>query len=76
MTLPTQCPHCSGRELYTRTIVSAGGNGPFLLQGLGALFRNARFDAVLCSTCGHYTLFAEKAARKKVRAAKSWHRVG
>ena len=70
--LPTQCPHCGGSELFTRR-VSTKVEMP-LLVGLGGFLRFAKFDAVLCADCGHFSLFAEPDARRKVRESNAWRR--
>jgi predicted nucleic-acid-binding Zn-ribbon protein len=71
----TKCPHCGGADLHTRQVASAGSDGPSLLKGLGGFFRSARFDVVLCATCGRCEFFADEPARQRVAEAKGWRRV-
>ena len=64
--LPTSCPHCSAATLHVRRICSWGGQGPYLLPGLGHFLHHAHFDVVVCSTCGLTQFFAEPSAREQL----------
>lgn len=66
------CPNCSGEELYCRRLSSAGGHGPYLLQGLGSFLHYAEFDVVVCARCGLTRFFAEPEARENVRTNGDW----
>ena len=70
-----QCPECDGRNLYTTSVVSAGGHGPVLLPGLGGFLRFAKFDVVVCSDCGLTRFFAEPSARTKLSTSSRWTRL-
>jgi hypothetical protein len=67
-TLTPRCPHCGGAHLYSRRVASGSGEGPYLLAGLGGFFHFAQFDVVVCARCGLTQLFAEPAAREKLRS--------
>ena len=73
--IATDCPHCKGKELYTRRVSSAGGEGPYLLQGLGHFLHYADFDVVLCADCGLTRFFAEPDARVNVRTNSGWKKL-
>ena len=64
--LPTSCSRCSSSDLHVRRLTSAGGHGPYFLQGLGELFHYAHFDVVVCANCGLTQLFAEPSARDQL----------
>lgn len=70
------CPECGGRSLFTRRVDSGGGYGPNLLPGLGGFLSFAKFDVVLCADCGLTRLFASEEARRHLRDAKGWTRLG
>jgi predicted nucleic-acid-binding Zn-ribbon protein len=73
--LPKDCPHCGGTELYVRRLSSAGGHGPYLLQGLGSFLHYADFDVVVCAGCGLTRFFAGREARGRVREHQDWKRL-
>jgi predicted nucleic-acid-binding Zn-ribbon protein len=73
--LPRLCPHCSGTELYKRRLGSGGGEGIYLLAGLGRFMHFAQFDVVVCADCGLTRLFAEPEARQNVRSNTDWKHV-
>jgi len=67
--LPSACPNCQGRELYTRR---ASTSHLPLLSGLGGFLHFAHIDVVLCATCGHCMLFADEEATAKVKTTNGW----
>jgi hypothetical protein len=69
------CPHCGGTDLYTRRVNSGGGDGTYLLAGLGSFLHFAQFDVIVCADCGLTRLFAEPAARQNVRSSAHWKRL-
>jgi hypothetical protein len=58
--------------LYTRRLSAGGGQGPYLLQGLGSFMHFAEFDVVVCAGCGLTWLFAEPEACQNVKSSKDW----
>ena len=64
--LPTSCSRCGADRLYVRRLSSWGGQGPYLLAGLGHLLHHAHFDVVVCAHCGLTQFFAEPSARKQL----------
>lgn len=74
--LPTTCNHCGGADVYTTQIHANGGYETRLLPGLGSLFSFAKFDVVLCASCGHYQMFADRNTRKNVVGNSRWNRLG
>jgi predicted nucleic-acid-binding Zn-ribbon protein len=69
------CPHCGGKELYSRRLSSAGGQGPYLLQGLGSFLHYAHFDVIVCARCGLTRFFAEPEAREHLKTNSDWKRL-
>jgi predicted nucleic-acid-binding Zn-ribbon protein len=69
------CPECGGATLYTTTVNAAGGYGPNFLPGLGGFFRMAKFDVVVCATCGLTRFYAEAKAREKLPQSARWQKV-
>ena len=67
--LPSTCPNCRGEELYTRRQPTSDVR---LLSGLGGFMHFAEFDVVLCSSCGHFMLFADEEAAAKVKTKTDW----
>jgi len=77
MNTPT-CPSCGGRDLYRarRPVNSGGGYAPNYLPGLGNFLRcSAKFEVVVCQSCGLTRFFASAAAREKLPASPKWERV-
>ena len=72
MSIPTECPNCGGKELFTRRVASS--HEMPILGGLGGFLRFAKFRVLLCADCGNISLFAEEDARQKVRDAGEWQR--
>ncbi|MDP6635132.1 MAG: hypothetical protein QGG42_09555 [Phycisphaerae bacterium] len=72
--LPTSCSGCGDGDLHVRRVSSAGGQGPYLLRGLGRLFHYAHFDVVVCAKCGLTHFFAEPPAREQLPHA-DWRRL-
>ena len=64
--LPTSCSGCGAEDLHVRRLSSFGGQGPYLLKGLGYLFHYAHFDVVVCANCGLTQFFAEPSAREQL----------
>ncbi|MCB9881089.1 MAG: hypothetical protein H6834_04805 [Planctomycetes bacterium] len=71
------CLSCGSTDLWRTTTPANGGYGPALLPSLGALFKSAKFDLVLCADCGHVAFYADKDAlqRLKEKKPKRWTRV-
>lgn len=62
--------------LYRAEGISAGGGyAPNYLPGLGTLFKAAKFDVVVCRTCGLARWFAQPEARQVIGNSKKWKRV-
>jgi len=72
--LPTECSHCGGDRLYVRRLSSWGGQGPYLLAGLGHFLHHAHFDVVVCANCGLTQFFAEPSARERLPCVE-WSRL-
>ena len=66
------CPDCGGGALYERTVEAGGSHGPYLLQGLGAFMSFARFQVVICGSCGLTRLFADEDATAKLPRSHDW----
>jgi hypothetical protein len=47
-------------------VSAGGGDGVYLLPGLGGFFLYATVDVVVCAFCGHVRLFASEDARGKL----------
>jgi predicted nucleic-acid-binding Zn-ribbon protein len=73
--LLSSCPCCEGNELYTHTIDSDGYLGPNLLPGLGGLWRNPKFNIVVCQECGHTQFFVDPQSLDKLPNTKGWRRI-
>ena len=73
--LPTVCSRCGADGLYVRRLSSWGGQGPYLLAGLGHFLHHAHFDVVVCANCGLTQFFAEPSARKQLPNG-DWTRLG
>jgi predicted nucleic-acid-binding Zn-ribbon protein len=71
----TACPNCTGTDLYKRRLKSGGGDGPYLLAGLGGFLHFAEFEVVVCADCGLTRFFAEPEARQNVRSNTDWKRL-
>jgi predicted nucleic-acid-binding Zn-ribbon protein len=71
------CPNCGGHELYisTKPVSAGGGYAPDYLPGLGKLFRTAKFDVVVCESCGLTRMFASTAARAALQESPRWQRL-
>jgi predicted nucleic-acid-binding Zn-ribbon protein len=73
--LPKSCTYCDSKQLYTRRLATGGGQGPFLLLGLGSFLHFAEFDVVVCSACGLTQFFAEPMACTNVQQSHDWKHV-
>jgi predicted nucleic-acid-binding Zn-ribbon protein len=65
----TPCPNCEGTTLYRAEGIGAGGGySPDFLKG-------AKFDVVVCRTCGLTRWYARPEARQRLGDSKKWKRV-
>ena len=69
------CPECGGSSLYRAEASSGGGYAPTYLPGLGPWYGSARFDIVLCQSCGLTRFFAQRQALEKVGSSSKWKRI-
>lgn len=70
------CPHCQGTTLYMTERLSAGGGyAPNYLPGLAGLWKSAKFDVVVCRSCGLTRWFARPEARQRLGEVGRWKRV-
>ncbi len=71
-----RCSNCGGSDLRTTTVDAAGGCGPDLLPGAGGWFRSAKFEIVVCCSCGLTRFFAPEQEIEKIAKSASWERPG
>lgn len=72
----TPCPNCEGTTLYRAEGIGAGGGySPDYLPGLGTFLKGAKFDVVVCRTCGLTRWYAQPEARQRLGDSKKWKRV-
>ena len=71
-----QCPECGSDNLHGSGPISAvGGYGPDLLPGLGKLFSNASFMAVLCADCGLTRYYATSETIGRLKQSDKWRKL-
>jgi predicted nucleic-acid-binding Zn-ribbon protein len=76
VTRHTPCPECGASQIYRAEDISAGGGyAPNYLPGLGKVWRAARFDVLVCRSCGFTRWFARAEARQNLAESKKWKRV-
>lgn len=71
--LPKACVNCRSDSLY-----SSKSRRPFgseLYTALGGMFTPPEMTVVLCQSCGHTSLFADKDARSKVVESPHWKKL-
>ncbi len=77
MTHVSPCPNCESKDLFktVKPVSSGGGYAPNYLPGIGGTFGSAKFDVVVCNSCGLTRWFAETEARRKLSTSKKWERM-
>lgn len=69
------CPVCGSDAIYQyKSFFPSPGSagGETLLPGLGGLLSGTGIRPAVCADCGHIRLFADEAARAKLRTSKHW----
>jgi predicted nucleic-acid-binding Zn-ribbon protein len=75
---PTPCPNCESHDQYRSKEVAAGsGHAPNYLPGLGRWYATAKFNVVVCRSCGLTRFFASEEARANLADAAegTWTRI-
>ena len=68
------CSNCGSSDLRVTTTDVGGHLGPDLLPGTSGLFHPARFDVVVCCSCGLTRFFAAREAVDKLATSALWEK--
>jgi predicted nucleic-acid-binding Zn-ribbon protein len=69
------CPECHSNKIYRykKEIDAAGAYGPDLLPKLNSKwFSTAKFQPVVCKTCGFIRFYAAIESREKLDSSEHW----
>ena len=77
MMRPSPCPNCQSKDMFktVKPVSSGGGYAPDNLPGIGGRFGSAKFEVIVCNSCGLTRWFAEKDALAKLPTSKKWERM-
>ena len=74
MKLTKKCSECHNSEIYTTTVVAAGGYAPDMLPGTHPWWSGAHFEVYVCGKCGHYQFFVPPDSLAKIKQKRKFTR--
>ncbi|OGU58012.1 MAG: hypothetical protein A2X64_00305 [Ignavibacteria bacterium GWF2_33_9] len=66
-----KCLNCGNNDIRVAEVSSTGSYGPDLLPGTG-IFRHAKFQVGVCTTCGYTHFFVLSEDIEKVKKSKKF----
>ena len=68
------CSNCGSSDLRVTRTDAVSPYGPDLLPGASSLFHHAKFDVVVCCSCGLTRFFAPREAVEKLAQSARWEK--